>query len=184
MNRKRNDRPLNAWNFPKHIGCGKLYVTITHDEDGLIDIFTSNASEGGCIANTKGLAIALSVALKSGTDPYDLAEALEKVTCNSVATKMRNTGIACTSCPKAIALSLREAADRFNISHGLKKGEVSESDELMDPFRETSPKVKEYISKKKEEMEDTSSYCPNCGKVLSKDGKCVTCECGYSVCNL
>ena len=91
-------------------GCGNLYVTITHDEEGLFEIFSALGKSGQCgAAQTESLCRAISVGLRSGVDPNVFIKQLENIRCPSPAL---DNGTRILSCADGIAKVLKEEAKK------------------------------------------------------------------------
>lgn len=86
-----------------HTGCGKLYVTVNSDQDGLAEVFTGE-SQGGCVAQSTALSKIISISLRSGVDPQEIIDQLSSVMCKAAE---RNLKSECNSCPDAIARVMR-----------------------------------------------------------------------------
>ena len=88
-------------------GCGKLFVTITKDEDGIVDVFATLGKNGGCMrSQTEAIGRLLSIGLRSGLDPLQLAENLRGIRCEKPA--WGENGVV-LSCSDAIAIALENA---------------------------------------------------------------------------
>jgi len=91
-------------------GCGSLFVTINHDDEGLFEIFTNLGKAGGCPSQSEATARILSVALRSGINPQILIEQLKGIRClSTLARRKDNKNIDVLSCPDAIARALGTA---------------------------------------------------------------------------
>lgn len=82
------------------IGCGNLYVTVNHDEEGICEVFTTVGKAGGCPSQSEATSKLISVALRSGVDINVLLSELRGIRCYST---LKHSGVDCTSCPDAIA---------------------------------------------------------------------------------
>src|SRR5690606_36061697 len=63
-------------------GCGTLYVTINEDEYGICEVFTTIGKAGGCAAACcEANARVISLALRSGVEPAQIAKQLRGIRC-------------------------------------------------------------------------------------------------------
>lgn len=106
------DRPTELTGFTRRvpIGCGKLYITINHDENGICEIFTSNGKGGGCPSQNEAIARLASIALRSGIDVKEIVMQLRGIRCPSC---QRNPNVKVLSCPDAIGRMIEEAQRRI-----------------------------------------------------------------------
>nr|DAQ19086.1 MAG TPA: ribonucleotide-diphosphate reductase subunit alpha [Caudoviricetes sp.] len=102
--RTRPER-VDGYTDAKKIGCGKLYITVNHDEYGPIEVFTNTGKAGGCPAQSEGLARMVSLALRYDVPVDAIAKQLCGIRCMST---IRKDGCAVLSCPDAIGKALRE----------------------------------------------------------------------------
>ena len=92
------------------MGCGTLFVTVNHDEQGLCEVFANLGKAGGCPSQTEATCRIVSAALRSGVNPKVLIEQLKSIRCLSTLTRRKdNHNIDVLSCPDAIAKALEEA---------------------------------------------------------------------------
>lgn len=189
------------------IGCGKLYVTVNHDEHGICEIFTSNGKGGGCPSQSEGTARLASIALRAGISVEDICKQLRGIRCPSC---QRNSAVKVLSCPDAIGRVLEEANKRFKAEQeGITKIEGVQPEETLDAVNhsinrasldvmvdiakeKSDEEVLTYLNGNKATLEpvDLSSsdlkfakYCPECGELLEHEGGCVMCRnCGWSKC--
>lgn len=160
-----------------HTGCGKMYVTINEDKEGVFEVFTQLGKSGGCTATqSEAIARLISLALRSRVDTARIIEQLKGIRCPS---PTLTEGGAILSCPDAIAkalesyLSEREMPNLFN-----DKTEIPTV-----PKTEKKAEVKVYQSKGTGNSEGTCPQCPECGEMLEFAEGCVVCKsCGYSKC--
>jgi ribonucleoside-diphosphate reductase alpha chain len=91
------------------VGCGNLYVTVNHDEDGRpFEVFAHMGKSGGCMhSQSEGIARMVSLALRSGGDPQDAVRQLKGIKCLNP-TRYQNQVY--DSCPDAIAKVLEACA--------------------------------------------------------------------------
>ena len=161
-----------------HTGCGKMYVTINEDKEGVFEVFTQLGKSGGCTATqSEAIARLISLALRSRVDTAKIIEQLKGIRCPS---PTLTEGGAILSCPDAIAKALesyiseREMPNLFN-------NEPTAIPTV--PKTEKKTEVKVYQSKGTGNSEGTCPQCPECGEMLEFAEGCVVCKsCGYSKC--
>ena len=91
------------------MGCGTLFVTVNHDEQGLCEVFANLGKAGGCPSQSEATCRAVSAALRSGVEPKVLIEQLRGIRCPSTAIARKNGGdVNVLSCPDAIARAMEE----------------------------------------------------------------------------
>lgn len=161
-----------------HTGCGKMYVTINEDKEGVFEVFTQLGKSGGCTATqSEAIARLISLALRSRVDTAKIIEQLKGIRCPS---PTLTEGGAILSCPDAIAKALesyiseREMPNLFN----------NEQPTIPTaPKAEKKTEVKVYQSRGTGNSEGTCPQCPECGEMLEFAEGCVVCKsCGYSKC--
>ena len=92
------------------MGCGKLYVTVNKDEQGLCEVFSSLGKGGGCGAQSEAACRIVSAALRSGVEARILIEQLKGIRClSTIARRKDNKNIDVLSCPDAIARAIEDA---------------------------------------------------------------------------
>ena len=154
-----------------HTGCGKMYVTINEDSEGVFEVFTQLGKSGGCTATqSEAIARLISLALRSRVETSKIIEQLKGIRCPS---PTLTEGGAILSCPDAIAKALesyiseKETPNLFN--------------EKQTAVQTAEKKV--YKSKSSGNSEGTCPQCPECGEMLEFAEGCVVCKsCGYSKC--
>lgn len=63
--------------------CGRVYITITERDGVPFEIFARLGKSGGCgAAVVSAMTATASIALRSGTDPVDLAKGLLGISCH------------------------------------------------------------------------------------------------------
>ncbi|MHC4756801.1 MAG: adenosylcobalamin-dependent ribonucleoside-diphosphate reductase, partial [Planctomycetota bacterium] len=99
------------------MGCGKLYVSVNKDDQGLCEVFANLGKAGGCQAQSEATCRAVSTALRSGVNPGILVEQLKGIRCLSTITRRKEqSDIDVRSCPDAIARALEEALEGTNVT--------------------------------------------------------------------
>lgn len=161
-----------------HTGCGKMYVTINEDSEGIFEVFTQLGKCGGCTATqSEAIARLTSLALRAGVETSRIISQLKGIRCPS---PTLTEGGAILSCPDAIAkalesyLSEKEMPTLFN----------NETKAIPTaPKAEKKVEAKVYQTKGSGNSEGTCPQCPECGEMLEFAEGCVVCKsCGYSKC--
>ncbi len=95
------------------IGCGKLYITINSDEEGICELFTTTGKGGGCHAQSEAISRLTSLALRSGMPVEEITDQLKGIRCEAamIRTEVRNL-----SCPDAIGRALEISNENGEIS--------------------------------------------------------------------
>ncbi len=83
-------------------GCGKLYVTVNSDENGICEVFI-NTGEEGCAAMTEALGRLLSITIRSGIDIGSIKKQVEGIRC---ITCIADPGTHVLSCPDAMGKTI------------------------------------------------------------------------------
>lgn len=150
-------RPQKVQGFTEMVqtGCGKLYVTVNYVNNKPFEVFVETGSSGGCSAFGEGVSRSVSLALRAGVDVDNIIKQLRKTKCSNFLRKASKNGIQGKSCPDIIGRVLQE-----------------------NKLTETNIEPKEGYSEEVPESE-----CPDCGARLNTAEGCLTCSCGYSVCN-
>lgn len=181
------DRPDEVTGFTKkiQIGCGKLYVTVNHDENGICEVFTNNGKSGGCPSQSEATARLVSIALRAGVDIDEIVRQLRGIRCPSC---QRNPNVKVLSCPDAIGRMIEEAARRL-------KDEKHDEDSCAsccpsvcadEPVEMKGPELLSGTVMMKNDAAEVHplGVCPECGADLAHESGCLSCyECGWSKCN-
>lgn len=152
-------------------GCGNAYVTVTWDENGIINqTFTNKGSSGTCRSNQEAVSRLISLSLRGGISIDKIIDQLKSVDVCPSYSSARAKGKKVSkgaSCPHAIAYILERA-----------KREIAEK--FKDNIKLST------IIVEKEDIENGISIgrlCPECQEPLYNEGHCVNCKaCGYSKC--
>ena len=168
------NRPVMTSGATRRIrtGEGSLYITINEDENGLCEVFTTIGKAGGnAAAQSEAISRLISLALRSGIDPYAIVKQLKGI---SGPNPTWEDGRLILSTPDAIG----KALDDY-----LKHRESNGSEEKHLQFTMASPKETET----KEVADFTTKNlvtCPDCGGTVQHQSGCVTCpSCGFSKCD-
>ena len=157
-----------------HTGCGKMYVTINEDSEGVFEVFTQLGKSGGCTATqSEAIARLISLALRSRVETSKIIEQLKGIRCPS---PTLTEGGAILSCPDAIAKALESYISEKEMPNLFNEKQTSTSSV-------TKSEKKQYKSKASGNSEGTCPQCPECGEMLEFAEGCVVCKsCGYSKC--
>ena len=161
-----------------HTGCGKMYVTINEDSEGVFEVFTQLGKSGGCTATqSEAIARLISLALRSNVETSKIIEQLKGIRCPS---PTLTEGGAILSCPDAIAKALESYISEKEMPNLFNNEQAANS---ANPNAEKKTKVKVYQSRGTGNSEGTCPQCPECGEMLEFAEGCVVCKsCGYSKC--
>ena len=157
-----------------HTGCGKMYVTINEDSEGVFEVFTQLGKSGGCTATqSEAIARLISLALRSRVETSKIIEQLKGIRCPS---PTLTEGGAILSCPDAIAKALESYISEKEMPNLFNEKQTSISSV-------TKSEKKQYKPKASGNSEGTCPQCPECGEMLEFAEGCVVCKsCGYSKC--
>jgi ribonucleoside-diphosphate reductase alpha chain len=119
---KPRPRPEETWGITKKYkigGCGKLYVTVNQDENGLCEVFT-NTGEEGCSPLSDAVARLISLTLRAGVDVEAVMDQLKGIRCVGCIVDPETHVL---SCPDAIAKTIEKSIRGkvkydFNVTHG------------------------------------------------------------------
>jgi len=153
-------------------GEGSLYITINEDENGLCEIFTTIGKAGGnAAAQSEAISRLISLALRSGIDPYAIVKQLKGI---SGPNPTWEDGRLILSTPDAIGKALDDYLKHRETNGGAEKHVQF----TMATHIETeNKKVADYTTK-------NIVTCPDCGSSVQHQSGCVTCpSCGFSKCD-
>lgn len=149
-------------------GCGKLYVTINEDDQGLFEIFAQMGKSGGCaMSQSEAVSRLISMALRAGVDTDAILKQLRGIRCPS---PLLAKGGVVLSCPDAIA----QAIER----HIKKKRDFGEETVI-----EEATTLDNFVDKS--DRSNIVGVCPDCGgPLIFEEGcaKCLNMSCGYTKC--
>ena len=149
-------------------GEGTLYITINHDENGLCEVFTTIGKAGGnAAAQSEAISRLISLALRSGLDPYSIVRQLKGI---SGPNPTWEDGRLVLSTPDAIGKALDDYLKEKN------NGTADTS--LADD------KVRITMAPQETSFECVEGQDRNDCQNVVNEGGCLTCrECGWSKCD-
>jgi ribonucleoside-diphosphate reductase alpha chain len=149
-------------------GCGKLYVTINEDDQGLFEIFAQMGKSGGCaMSQSEAISRLISLALRAGVDTDAILKQLRGIRCPA---PLLAKGGVVLSCPDAMSKAIEK--------HIKQKRDVGEEDII-----EKATTLDNFIDKR--EGSNVVGVCPDCGgPLIFEEGcsKCINPGCGYTKC--
>jgi len=159
-------------------GCGRMYITVNYDQEGLIETFITTGSSGGCSGFTAGVSRLISLALRANISPDAIIDQLTSVSCPTfLRRKASNGSLVGKSCPDIIGrILIQESKLKDNRDiNAIINSTVSElsatSENLTDKYKALNED--ELIS---------LGICPDCKEKLTFAEGCLTCKCGFSKC--
>ncbi|MCL4425794.1 MAG: TSCPD domain-containing protein [Firmicutes bacterium] len=200
--REITPRPRPAVTFGRteriSTGCGKLYVTINEDEQGLAEVFTQMGKSGGCAAsNSEAISRLISLALRSGIKSEAVTKHLRGIRCPS---PTWDNGQTVLSCADAIGIVIERYVKWKEAGGGLSPEAAATIQ--FDPTKEmglggngglflglgegsgNGGHHTKGIGDPDEVNPHQTGACPECGGHLIHDSGCATCPyCGYSKCS-
>jgi len=83
MTKSPRPRRLRGATYETATGCGEVFVSCNDQDGKLFEVFIKLGKSGGCgSATMEGLGRAISIGLRSGTSPLDLAKTLGGIQCH------------------------------------------------------------------------------------------------------
>lgn len=166
-------------------GCGKMYITVNYDQEGLIETFITTGSSGGCSGFTEGVSRLISLALRANIAPEAIIDQLTSVSCpNFLRRRATDKSIIGKSCPDIIGRVLAQELKNWQ-----KQGVYSLPDDFYNRALAEISATKESLAvdchplnQAMEEELIKRGICPECGSTLHFLEGCVTCSCGFSKC--
>jgi ribonucleoside-diphosphate reductase alpha chain len=151
-------------------GCGKLYVTINQDENGVpFEVFTSMGKAGGCAqSQCEAIGRLISIDLRSGGNLERIIKQLKGISCHMRYGFGPNTVL---SCSDAVGKALEQATTSMTEIKVSKTDDSVTVDKLLSDYDSDSTVVK-------------NGACPDCGGQVEHVEGCDICySCGYSHCS-
>ncbi len=164
------NRPKKLYGSTKtvQIGCGKILVTVNHDNNNKVkEVIITSGKGGGCHAQSEAIGRLISISLRANVDINEIIHQLRGIRCDACKKK----GLDGISCPDAIGRYIEEEQKYLdNTLPEITEDNINEE--------KISPDVKII-----EEPENESNKCPQCGAQLAHESGCVKCyNCDYSKC--
>jgi len=159
-------------------GCGRMYITVNYDQEGLIETFITTGSSGGCSGFTAGVSRLISLALRSNISPEAIIDQLTSVSCPTfLRRKASNGSLVGKSCPDIIGRILIQES-KPNDNRDIK----SIINNTVSKLSTTSEKSASMYESLKEDELISLGICPDCKEKLTFAEGCLTCNCGFSKC--
>ena len=160
-------------------GCGRMYITVNYDQEGLIETFITTGSSGGCSGFTAGVSRLISLALRANISPEAIIDQLTSVSCPTfLRRKASNNGLVGKSCPDIIGRILIQESASIQDNKSAK----SIINNTVAELSSTSEKVSSIYDTLKEDELISLGICPDCKAKLTFAEGCLTCKCGFSKC--
>lgn len=185
---KPRPRPKRTTGVTEQVktGCGKMYITVNSDHEGIIETFITTGSSGGCSGFTEGVSRLISLALRANIAPEAIIDQLTSVSCPTFLRKRAsNPNITGKSCPDIIG---RVLVNELEVN---KKAKLTDKD-ISALLQETTAKISAANSASNVNEVDIDNLsedeliqlgvCPDCKKLLKFSEGCLTCDCGFSKC--
>jgi len=167
-------------------GCGKMYITVNYDQEGLIETFITTGSSGGCSGFTEGVSRLISLALRANIAPEAIIDQLTSVSCpNFLRRRATDKNIIGKSCPDIIGRVLSQELKNLqhDDSHQLPSDFCAQAlAEISATLEKHQPDFQPVTSAEEAEL-IRQGICPECGSNLHFQEGCVSCNCGFSRCD-
>ena len=166
-----NTSNIDVYNRPKklygstktvQIGCGKILVTVNHDNNNKVkEVIVTSGKGGGCHAQSEAIGRLISISLRANVDINEIIHQLRGIRCDACKKK----GLDGISCPDAIGRYIEEEQKYLD----------GEEIHITPPVFKEEETVEEPVNE--------SNKCPQCGAQLAHESGCVKCyNCDYSKC--
>jgi len=153
--------------------CGKLYVTINRDPQGIFEIFNQMGKAGGCAASqSEAIGRLVSLALRSGVQPDQIIKQLKGISCH-LPTWGGNGGKGkILSCADAVSKAIEWYMENVDKMFAGIPGPAA--DASLAP---------QQLPARNDSMEIARGACPDCGSQVEMQEGCLKCRsCGFSEC--
>jgi ribonucleoside-diphosphate reductase alpha chain len=153
--------------------CGKLYVTINRDRQGIFEIFNQMGKAGGCAASqSEAIGRLVSLALRSGVQPDQIIKQLKGISCHLPA--WVGNGDKILSCADAVSKAIEWYTENVETMFP----------GLPVPSGNSVPAVSAKSSSSRAgDREIARGACPDCGSQVEMLEGCLVCRsCGFSEC--
>jgi ribonucleoside-diphosphate reductase alpha chain len=164
-------RPRIAPGYTERVptGCGRIYVTLNEDENGLCEVFATSGKAGGCVNSwSESVTRLISLLLRSGVPIDNIVKHLRGNRCAAITFDGANKMV--LSCSDAIAQSLT----RWQKSH-------DEVETGSSPYLKVTDNGNG-VPHGADELGE-AGFCPECGmKLIPQEGCMICASCGFSRC--
>jgi ribonucleoside-diphosphate reductase alpha chain len=153
--------------------CGKLYVTINRDPQGIFEIFNQMGKAGGCAASqSEAIGRLVSLALRSGVQPDQIIKQLKGISCH-LPTWGGNGGKGkILSCADAVSKAIEWYMENVDKMFAGIPGPAA--DASLAP---------QQLPARSDNLEIARGACPDCGSQVEMQEGCLKCRsCGFSEC--
>lgn len=163
-------------------GCGNLYVTINHDEQGIpFEVFMHMGKAGGCaMSQLEAIGRLVSLAFRSGIETNSIIEQLRGIRCPSPSWEKGGRIFSCSDAiARVIEHSMQNTKNRAiaNSAASAAKLDLNVSIQQETSAGATATKAA------KAKTGNIVGVCPDCGGALWHVEGCMVCKsCGYSKC--
>lgn len=163
-------------------GCGKMYITVNSDQEGIIETFITTGSTGGCQGFAEGVSRLVSLALRANIAPEAIIDQLTSVSCpNFLRRRARDASLVGKSCPDIIGRILAQELAR---GHGYRLEQILGSEIFEETCAATAEPEAEKVPTNLDDAELIKrGLCPDCGSRLQYSEGCLVCRCGFSRCD-
>ena len=151
--------------------CGKLYVTLNRDPQGIFEIFNQMGKAGGCASSqSEAIGRLVSLALRSGVQPDQIVKQLKGISCHLPA--WGGNGGKILSCADAVSKAIEWYMENVDKMFAGIQGPAADSNP-------SSPQ----LPVRGAGLEIVRGACPDCGSQVEMQEGCLKCRsCGFSEC--
>lgn len=154
-------------------GCGKLYVTVNHDDEGICEVFAQMGKSGGCAASQiEGISRLISLALRSRVSVDAIVKQIKGIRCPA---PLWAKGGMVLSCADGIARVLEQHSGVNGQGQAPAEGTGSRA-----PGSSSGSTVTKALALPKGMVVGS---CPDCGGAVEHAEGCEVCRfCGFTKC--
>lgn len=182
-------RPVTVYGSTHRVttGCGNMYVTINHDEEGrALELFTHLGKAGGCAASqTESIGRLVSLALRAGIDIEEIKAQLTGIICHQPAWDKNERIFSCADAISKAIKAWSESVERRTKAEPLAGGGKPHAQKASAGGNGAGTLKPQPVAKSGADGGKTISVgaCPDCGGALQSADGCMLCaNCGWSKC--
>ena len=182
-------RPVTVYGSTHRVttGCGNMYVTINHDEEGrALELFTHLGKAGGCAASqTESIGRLVSLALRAGIDIEEIKGQLTGIICHQPAWDKNERIFSCADAISKAIKAWSESVERRTKPEPQAGGAKPHTQKASAGGNGSGTLKPQLVAKSGADAGKTISVgaCPDCGGALQSADGCMLCSnCGYSKC--